>query len=158
MALSNAERQKRYRETRKEKVSELETLRNEIKLLQSQLQLTAYARDNFSNHNHQLVSEVEKLRNDNYQLRKENQELRASRKKTRKLVELLTEETAFFYVQDGIIKLLQWPETIGTVNAKGLDLVPYAKIDKKYRKTIDNLILEYNRQATELNKSFSDAP
>lgn len=151
MALSNAERQKRYRETRKEKVSELETLRNEIQLLQSQLQLITNARDNFSNHNRQLVAEVENLR-------RELNELRAARKKTRKLVELLTEETAFFYVQDGIIKLLQWPETIGTLNAKGLDLVPYAKIDKKYRKTIDNLILEYNRQATELNKSALDAP
>ena len=151
MALSNAERQKRYRETRKEKVSELETLRNEIQLLQSQLQLVANSRDNFSNHNRQLVAEVENLR-------RELNELRAARKKTLKLVELLTEETAFFYVQDGIIKLLQWPETIGTVNAKGFDLVPYAKIDKKYRKTIDNLILEYNRQATELNKSALDAP
>lgn len=151
MALSNAERQKRYRETRKEKVSELETLRNEIQLLQSQLQLITNARDNFSNHNRQLVAEVENLR-------RELNELRAARKKTLKLVELLTEETAFFYVQDGIIKLLQWPETIGTVNAKGFDLVPYAKIDKKYRKTIDNLILEYNRQATELNKSALDAP
>ena len=45
MALSNAERQKRYRELRKEKVSELDMLRNEIALLQSekrQLEIDLY--------------------------------------------------------------------------------------------------------------------
>lgn len=45
MALSNAERQKKYRESRKEKVSELEALRNEISVLQQekrQLEIDIY--------------------------------------------------------------------------------------------------------------------
>ncbi|WP_445766594.1 hypothetical protein [Rheinheimera sp.] len=151
MALSNAERQKRYRETRKQKVSELDMLRNEIKLLQSQLQLAVHARDNFSNHNRQLASDSEKLRNENQELQKELQELRAARKKSPKLIPLKTFDDSFFYVYEGQLKLLEWPETEETIKAKGLDCVPCSKVYKKYMKAIQALIDEHNEKVESLN-------
>jgi len=158
MALSNAERQKLYRQKRKEQVFELDTLRNEITLLRSELDLTSKARNNFSNHNRDMASEIEKLRNENQKLRAENEKLRTLRKKSPKLIEYVTEETAFFYVESGELKLLQWPETIGTLNARKIQTTSYSKIDKKFRSDMDKLILSYNENAQTLNQDLENAP
>lgn len=123
MALSNAERQKLYRQKRKEQVSELDTLRNEIALLRSELALVTNVRDSYSDANREFNSQIEKLRNENLLLVSENDNLRAEvqhltkklqDKPTRrsKFMDPYSETNSFFYVKNGCLHLLCWPETV----------------------------------------------
>jgi hypothetical protein len=158
MALSNAERQKRYREQRKNNTSELEALRNEFKSYVASVEKQIEIGNKAQQHAQDLFWQIEKLRednkklrNENDQLRAENEKLRALRKKSRKQIELLDQNNAFFYVENGVLHLLQWPETPGTLKTRGIEIFHYSKGDKKYKKQFDALISEFNTQAEKLN-------
>lgn len=154
MALTNAERQKRYRETRKEKVSELDALRNDIAKLNDTIQRMSHSIRLQEKSAYVKADENLALRNENDKLRNEIQELRAARKKSPKLIPLKTLEDSFYYVYEGQLKLLEWPETEGTIKAKGLDCVPCSKVDKKYMKAIQALIAEHNEKVELLNEDI----
>ena len=155
MALSNAERQKKYRESRKEKVSELDSLRNLNEVFTSELNALRNEHNQLVVDYKELLKENSLLRNENLLLVSENDNLRSEvqhltkklqDKPTRraKFMEPYSETNAFFYVKNGYLHLLCWPETEGTIIKQGLDLVPYSKVDRKFKKDMDRLISAKN--------------
>lgn len=134
MALSNAERQKRYRLLRNEKASEHQNLLNENQKLKAE--------------NDQLRNEVDHLReklraarnnfpqNASSDIRQGEEPVRPFKPKLKKVLK----ENQFYYVQEGRLKLLARPVTVEDLHEAGIQCVPYSKVDKKYGKQIEKLV------------------
>lgn len=135
MALSNAERQRKYRQLRNERAKDANFYLTKVEYLEAQVRTLTAERD-------LLRNELEVLRNNS----------RKAKSKPVKTIPFLARQDAFFYVEHGELTLLQWPETIGTVKARGLELVSVSKIDRKYAKQIDKQIEAYNLEVERLNQ------
>lgn len=135
MALSNAERQRKYRMLRNEKAKDADSYVAKIAELEAKIKT--------------LIAERDLLRNENDFLRNNSRNAKPNHVKTQPF---LTKEDAFFYVEGGELRLLQWPETVGTLKSRSIEPIPALKIDKKYAKTIDKQILEHNLEVEKNNQ------
>ncbi len=80
-----------------------------------------------------------------------NQEEEVQQDDTRRPVKpkfkTINKESQFFYVEDGQLHLLKTHTMKKALNEKGIEVVPFSKVEKKYVKQIDALLAEAGSQA-----------
>ncbi len=59
----------------------------------------------------------------------------------------INKESQFFYVENGQLHLLKTHTMKKALNDKGIEVVPFSKVEKKYVKQIDALLAEAGSQA-----------
>lgn len=59
----------------------------------------------------------------------------------------INKESQFFYVENGALQLLKTHTMKKALNERGIDVVPFAKVEKKYVKQVDALLAEATTQA-----------
>ncbi len=59
----------------------------------------------------------------------------------------INKESQFFYVESGQLQLLKTHTMKKALNDKGIEVVPFSKVEKKYVKQIDALLADATRQA-----------
>jgi hypothetical protein len=59
----------------------------------------------------------------------------------------INRESQFFYVENGALQLLKTHTMKKALNERGIDVVPFAKVEKKYVKQVDALLSEATTQA-----------
>ncbi len=59
----------------------------------------------------------------------------------------INKESQFFYVENGQLQLLKTHTMKKALNDKGIEVVPFAKVEKKYVKQIDALLADATSQA-----------
>ncbi|MEN3159616.1 bZIP transcription factor [Alkalimonas sp. NCh-2] len=125
MALSNAERQKRYREKRKTEVSELEKLRNE---------------------NAFLKSELEKLLNE-FGLPPIQMASKPSETPVKPRYKPIKPKNLFFFVKDGQLDVSLSNTMNESLVRQGVNLLIYDDLVRKHKKEVDALVrkAELNR-------------
>lgn len=59
----------------------------------------------------------------------------------------INKESQFFYVENGALQLLKTHTMKKALNERGIDVVPFAKVEKKYVKQVDALLSDATTQA-----------
>jgi len=59
----------------------------------------------------------------------------------------INKESQFFYVENGALQLLKTHTMKKALNERGIDVVPFAKVEKKYVKQVDALLADATTQA-----------
>ncbi len=60
----------------------------------------------------------------------------------------INKESQFFYVENGQLQLLKTHTMKKALNDKGIEVVPFSKVEKKYIKQVDALLADATSQAT----------
>ncbi|GAB2933028.1 H-NS family histone-like protein [Rheinheimera gaetbuli] len=90
-----------------------------------------------------------KLNNDVLVIEGTEQQPKADRRPTKPKFKTINKESQYFYVEDGKLQLLRTHTMKKGLQERGIDVVPVSKVDKKYAKQIDSLIVEATAQAVE---------
>lgn len=59
----------------------------------------------------------------------------------------INKESQFFYVENGALQLLKTHTMKKALNERGIEVVPFAKVEKKYVKQVDALLADATTQA-----------
>lgn len=59
----------------------------------------------------------------------------------------INKESQFFYVEEGALQLLKTHTMKKGLNERGIDVVPFSKVEKKYLKQVDALLADATAQA-----------
>jgi uncharacterized coiled-coil protein SlyX len=98
-----------------------------------------------------------KLNNDVLLVEPQDGTVRSDRRPTKPKFKTINKESQYFYVENGKLYLLRTHTMKGGLQQRGIDVVPVAKVDKKYAKQIDALIADATLQAVENFNAKVDA-
>lgn len=98
-----------------------------------------------------------KLNNDVLVVEGTEQQFKADKRPTKPKFKTINKESQYFYVEDGKLQLLRTHTMKKGLQERGIDVVPVSKVDKKYAKQIDSLIVEATAQAVENFNAKVDA-
>lgn len=82
---------------------------------------------------------------------------KVERRPTKPKFKTINKENQYFYIENGQLLLLRTHTMKKGLQDRGIEVMPLAKVDKKYAKQIDKLIAEATAQAVENFNSKVDA-
>lgn len=74
---------------------------------------------------------------------------KADKRPTKPKFKTINKENQYFYIENGQLLLLRTHTMKKGLQERGIEVVPLAKVDKKYAKQVDKLIAEATTQAVE---------
>lgn len=74
---------------------------------------------------------------------------KADKRPTKPKFKTINKDSQYFYVEEGKLHLLRTHTMKKGLQDRGIDVVPVSKVDKKYAKQIDSLIVEATAQAVD---------
>lgn len=83
--------------------------------------------------------------------------VQSDKRPTKPKFKTINKESQYFYVEDGKLHLLRTHTMKKGLIARGIDVVPVSKVDKKYAKQIDSLIADATKQAVDNFNAKVDA-
>ena len=83
--------------------------------------------------------------------------VKSDKRPTKPKFKTINKESQYFYVEAGQLQLLRTHTMKKGLQERGIEVVPISKVDKKYAKQIDSLIIEATAQATENFNAKVDA-
>uniref|UniRef100_A0A486XSE2 DNA-binding protein H-NS-like N-terminal domain-containing protein n=1 Tax=Rheinheimera sp. BAL341 TaxID=1708203 RepID=A0A486XSE2_9GAMM len=90
-----------------------------------------------------------KLNNDVFVADPQDASAKGDKRPTKPKFKTINKESQYFYVENGKLQLLRTHTMKGGLQQRGIEVVPVAKVDKKYAKQIDALIADATLQAVE---------
>ncbi|MDP5134420.1 H-NS histone family protein [Rheinheimera baltica] len=90
-----------------------------------------------------------KLNNENVIVAEADTSAKTAKRPTKPKFKTINKDSQYFYVENGQLQLLRTHTMKKGLQARGIDVVPVAKVEKKYAKQIDGLIAEATAQAVE---------
>ncbi|MGP9801540.1 H-NS family histone-like protein [Rheinheimera sp. NSM] len=82
---------------------------------------------------------------------------RSDKRPTKPKFKTINKDSQYFYVENGQLQLLRTHTMKKGLQDRGIDVVPVTKVDKKYAKQIDSLIVDATAQAVENFNAKVDA-
>ena len=82
---------------------------------------------------------------------------KADKRPTKPKFKTINKDSQYFYVENGQLQLLRTHTMKKGLQDRGIDVVPVSKVDKKYAKQIDSLIIAATKQAVDNFNSKVDA-
>jgi hypothetical protein len=90
-----------------------------------------------------------KLNNDAVSADSADAPIKAGKRPTKPKFKTINKDSQYFYIESGKLQLLRTHTMKKGLQARGIDVVPVAGVDKKYVKQIDSLIADATAQAVE---------